>query len=162
MNLRTFFLFLCLIIICTGCAENSGQSSSIESQAEQALRNFYDLLHQGQYEQADDLYGGSYEVLHEYNPEIDEKDHESLLRAACEVNGFQCLDVLSVTLLDVVKEQEFIYEVAFSNPDGSQFSLGNCCGEDDDVKNAQSMFKVHIACIEREDCLVMELPPYVP
>jgi hypothetical protein len=76
------------------------QTAALVVEAEAALTDFYDLLNQGEYEKAVELYGGSYEELEYFNPEMDPEDRAGLLAAACEINGFFCLPVSSVTAID--------------------------------------------------------------
>ncbi len=51
-----------------------------EKLALKALLDFFDLLHAGEYEQASQLYGGSYEALMYSNPSIHPKDKEGILQ----------------------------------------------------------------------------------
>ena len=66
-------------------------------EAEAALTHFFDYLDSGDYQEAADLYGGSYLELQAMNPLLPLKDHESLWRAACTINGYQCLAVITRT-----------------------------------------------------------------
>ncbi|MGW8227051.1 MAG: hypothetical protein ACWGOY_15020, partial [Anaerolineales bacterium] len=77
--------------------------------ATQQLQDFLNALSWGEdnqlefhnYERAAELFGGSYEILQTMNPDIDPDDHLTLLRHACEGNGFQCQrlrEVLSIKL----------------------------------------------------------------
>jgi hypothetical protein len=136
--------------------------SSLESQAMSTLEDFYALLNHEQYGRASERYGGSYEILLGYNPSIDEEDKVGLLQAACKLNGFMCLDILSAELIEVHDQSEFVYEVQFANPDGSLFVLGPCCGADEETMPPQSTFIVHVLCQSEDSCLVLDLPPYLP
>jgi len=119
-------------------------------------------LNHKQYQRAVKLYGGSYDVLIDYNPLIDKGDKSSLLRAACRHNGFMCLEVLSAKLIEGDDQDKFIYEVKFANPDGSEFVLGPCCGASEEEMPPKASFTVHVQCDEDGSCLVMDLPPYLP
>lgn len=117
------------------------------------------------YQNAAVLYGGSYETLVEMNPEIAPKDHATLLRNACQANGFQCLHLREVLSTEAVVEengaQEFRITVNLLNPDGSVFSLGPCCGEDP-AGEPQTEFVFIVRQMEDGAFKVLNLPPYMP
>lgn len=138
------------------------QTASREAQARSTLVDFYDRLNQGDYDLATGLYGGSYEVLQGYNPGIDPGEKANLLEAGCQFNGLMCLPVMDVTLIEENEPREFVYTVAFTNPDGSQFVLGPCCGATEEEMPPVTLFDVHVTCEDGGPCLVLDLPPYVP
>ena len=138
------------------------QVTALELAAESALTNFYDLLNQGEYERAVELYGGSYEELEYFNPGMDPADRAGLLAAACEFNGFFCLPVSSVTAIDSHLQQPLLFEVAYAKPDGSRFVLGPCCGATEAEMPPMDVFTVRVNCEKQDDCQVLDLPPYVP
>jgi hypothetical protein len=161
-------------MILTACStvgfENAGhavptgheQNESLEPQAQVALVDFYATLNNGAYDQAALHYGGPYDMLQGFNPEVDPGDRISLLRAGCEFNGLMCLPVLDLLFVEVNDQQEYVFEVAFANPDGSQFILGPCCGATEEEMPPVSEFPVRVACQRDGACLVLDLPPYVP
>lgn len=169
MNAKIISIFVVMIFICTCCGTRIDQNnqkiierSELESQAFKTINDFYGLLNHKQYQRAAELYGGSYDVLVDYNPSIKKGDESNLLRAACRFNGFVCLDILSAELIDVNDQGEFIYEVKFANPDESEFVLGPCCGATEEEMPPKSSFTVHVECEADGSCLVMDLPPYLP
>lgn len=173
MKVEIMFIVICLSLFLNGCTWGINQGgndagrtgvneSALENQARMALTNFHTYLSQERYDQAVDLFGGSYDVLLGYNPTLSEEDKEDLLQAACEFNGFMCFDLLSAELIDVEDNGDFTYEVKYSNPDGSQFVLGPCCGATEEEMPPKSSFTVHVKCEQDGTCLVMDLPPYVP
>ena len=132
--------------------------------ARQTLVTFFDLLSNGNYVEASELYGGSYEELIDMNPGIDPDDHASLLESACTVNGYQCLPVK-----DIVQEvpdwpDSITFTVTFVNPDGSLFELGACCGEAATDAPLQTSFDFPVMRVtQAEDAfLVQRLPVYTP
>jgi hypothetical protein len=139
-----------------------GDESAVEARAEGALINFHTFLNQEDYNKAAELYGGSYEVLLGYNPTLSENDKADLLMAGCEFNGFMCLEILSAELIDVNDQGEYVYEVKFENPDGSELVLGPCCGATEEEMPPKSSFTVRVQCEGDVSCKVMDLPPYVP
>lgn len=119
------------------------------------------LLNTGKYDEAVSLYGGEYEALQVFNPEIEPEDHVALWAWACENQLLQCLQVRSATL----QHQEgdtYVFQVEFSNPDGSLFILGPCCGADETEMPPVSQFEYKVARTAEGRFVVMELPPYVP
>jgi hypothetical protein len=139
-----------------------GQNISRELEAQSAVMDYYAALNQGSYDQAVELYGGSYEELQYFNPDFDPDDRAGLLQAGCTFNGLMCLQVLDLPLIQPDEPDEFVYEVSFANPDGSLFVLGPCCGATEEEMPPVSLFTVHVTCEDEGRCLVLQLPPYVP
>jgi len=138
------------------------QTAPVTAQAKIDLINFYVYLNHGKYDQANSLFGGSYEMLQGWNPDLDPEDYSNLLKRGCEQNGLQCLQLFSADLSDRPTEYEFIYKVTFRNPDNSQFVLGPCCGASEEEMPPNKVFEVHVSCDEAGSCYVHELPPYLP
>jgi hypothetical protein len=130
--------------------------------AQQALAAFFSYLHDGEYEQAAAIYGGGYEVMRDHNPSIAPDDLAALFKNACTVNGAQCLEVRQSKLLDQPSPAAFRFSVEFINEDGSLFSRGPCCGDDnpDFVDETEFVFTVRMECTGRY--IVMEMPVYLP
>lgn len=142
--------------------EDQNEMPDTEETAEATLYAFYELLNVGDYEHAAGLFGGSYEMLEDYNPDIEVSDKAGLLEAGCQLNGLVCLPVLNVNYVQDIDQHEFVYEVTFENPNGTPFEIGPCCGEDEDHIAPQSIFVVHVVCDVSNSCQVIDLPPYVP
>jgi len=140
----------------------SRQGSTLVSLAEKAIIDFFYALHKRDYAKAASLYGGTYELLQDYNPILDPKDHRALLQAGCELNGLMCLPVREVLYFQTSSPQVFLFEVKFTNPDGSTFELGPCCGETEETMPPQSTFMISVRCQDDNACHVLDLPPYVP
>lgn len=135
----------------------------LKAQAHMDVINFYVNLNHGKYDNAVELYGGSYEMLQGWNPDLDPSDKAGLLKRGCEQNGLMCLQLYSADLLENTPENEFTYEVSFRNPDNSRFVLSPCCGADETEMPPITFFEVHVICTtEGYTCKVLELPPYVP
>lgn len=130
--------------------------------AQQALISFFSRLHNGEFEQATVLFGGTYRVLQDLNPTVDPADHATLFKNACIVNGARCLEVLQATFLDQPSPAEFRFAVEFSNLDGSLYSRGPCCGDDDSdfVEQTEFIYTVQFACTGNYK--VLELPVFGP
>lgn len=142
--------------------EVEDQMLDFETRAEADLIRFYQLLNVENYDDAANLYGGSYEILEGFNPTIEPSDKARLLEAGCQFNGLMCLPVLNAKLVQVIEQHEFDYEVTFKNPDGTPFEMGPCCGVDEETMIPRSIFSVHVVCETVNSCQVMDLPPYVP
>ncbi len=130
-------------------------------QARAAARTFYELLHTRRYAEATALYGGSYEVLQGWNPDLDPRDHAALVRAGCERNGLQCLPLHDLVGEEALSPSAFRFTVRFRSPDGGLFIRGPCCGETEESMPSESEFPVRVRR-DRDRFLVQDLPVYVP
>ncbi len=136
------------------------------------LRDFMDALYWGgrggegdlSYERAAALYGGSYEVLIEMNPDLDPTDGTALLRNACEVNGFPCL-----RLREVIFSQSWVAEdgarmvyfaVHLTDHEGGIFALWP--GDGAWTGRPEILFSFTLRQFEDGLFRVLELPPFVP
>jgi hypothetical protein len=158
-----------LLILLIGCAPQPISTSqlaptslpSTASEAHEVLINFFSLLSAGKYEEAATLYGGSYEQLQVNNPDVDANDHATLLQRACEINGLQCLQVRTATFKSL-QGATYVFQVEFSNADGSLFVLGPCCGANETEMPPVSQFEYRVSMTAAGKFSVMDLPPYVP
>ncbi len=126
----------------------------------QALVSYFMLLHTGNYTEAVGYYGGSYEVLQDWNPDVAPSNYALLFERGCTQNGLQCLEVLTATLLEK-QESTYTVLVEFANPDGSLFVRGACCGASPTDMPDQWQFTFTVQKIDGQ-YRVMGLPVYVP
>jgi hypothetical protein len=160
-------LFLAFLVVgCaappTGMPQTTPTSlPSTMDEAQDVLLNFLTLLHTKKYPEAVRLYGGVYEQLQVFNPEIDSSDHVALWAWACDNQMLQCLEVRSVTFQQLVGDS-YVFQVEFSNPDGSLFVLGPCCGANETEMPPVSQFEFTVARNADHRYVVMNTPPYVP
>jgi hypothetical protein len=156
---------LFISILLASCAPQATPAStslpSTASEAHEALIQFFDLLNTKQYAEADLLYGGEYEQLQVFNPSPDPADHAALWSWSCEFAGLQCLKVRTATF-KVLQCDTYIFQVEFSNPDGSLFVLGPCCGADETEMPPVSQFEYRVSRGSDGQFRVIDLPPYVP
>jgi hypothetical protein len=131
--------------------------------------DFFEHLSVGRYEEASQLYGGSYEVLSEYNSTLDPQDHDALWQAACTSNGFQCLRVHSARLQEQIRLQEdgsakaeYRFLVEFYTPDDQLFVRGPCCGASEADMPSESEFSFTVVRSKEGAYRVQDLPVYVP
>lgn len=169
MKLLKISILLMLLFMLAGCQPSSEPTNAtllnpnpLETQAQMDLVTFFEKLNQKQYEDAITQFGGSYEVLQGYNPDIDPEDKATLLKFGCEFNGLTCLQVYDAELKERISENEFLFNVRFRNPDGEVFVLGPCCGATEEEMPPVSTFEIHVTCDQEQNCQVLELPPYVP
>ena len=160
-------LLISIVFFLVGCS--GGMTTPIHTAqindvtlAEDALVTFLGSLHDGQYEEAAQLYGGSYEIMLEQNPGIDPTDHALLMENACTINGAVCLEVKGAELERVVSPTEFEFIVEFLNEDGTLFVLGPCCGGNTTDSPPQSGFIFTMIKDSNGKFLVMDMPPYMP
>lgn len=159
-------LFAATLIGCAAERVTTSQltPTSLPSTAQEAhdtLVRFFMLLSAKEYIEADALYGGSHETLRDWNPDVDPSDHIKLWERACEQNGLRCLLLRSLSFIEV-RGDTYIFQVEFSNPDGSLFVRGPCCGANETDMPPESQFEYRVTRYANGKFLVMDLPPYVP
>ena len=164
----TPLILLCLVV--TACdpepAAPTLPGAQVPAEQELALRaltDFFEHLNAGRYPEASQLFGGSYQVVVDHNPNLAPQDHAALLRSACTTNGFRCLRTQSARLQEQMPARaEFCFLVEFSTPEGELFVRGPCCGASETEMPPQSAFT--FAVIRGEDGVyrVQDLPVYVP
>ena len=134
---------------------------STASESRDVLVNLLTRLHTKDYAEAVPLYGGEYEQLQVFNPEIDPNDKLALWTWVCDNQLLQCLEVRSVTFKEQVGDS-YIFQVEFNNADGSLFVLGACCGANETEMPPVSQFEFRVARTADGKFVVMNTPPYVP
>ncbi len=155
--MKLIFALPLLVILLAAC----GFAVQEGDAARQTLESYFEALNRGDYAKAAALYGGEYETLTGWNPDVDPHDRAILWERGCQQNGLQCLTVRSATLKDQNGEA-FTFIVEFNNPDGSLFVLGPCCGADETDMPPQSKFNYRVIKSAEGKFLVMDLPVYVP
>ena len=125
------------------------------------LLNFLTLLHTKNYVEAVPIYGGEYEALQVFNPQIDPEDHVALWAWACDNQLLQCLEVRSATFKEL-RGDTYIFQVEFNNPDGSLFVRGPCCGATETEMPSVSQFEFRVSRDSDQKFVVLDIPPYVP
>lgn len=131
-----------------GCAPQTDAAA-----AQDALTRYFSLLHEGNYAEAAKLYGGDYNTLVEWNPDVDPNDHAGLFERGCTINGLQCLPIKTVGAREDAAPGIFEFYVQFEDPSGGVFVLESAPGE--------STFKFTVVKTEG-GFFVQELPVYVP
>lgn len=154
LTILTILTFTWMLAGCSGAADDT-------EQAHQTLVQFFEQLSQGHYAEAAETYGGSYEMLVAMNPELDPDTAEALLQNGCKVNGLQCLPVRTATFKELTAEGEYVFTVQFSNPDGSLFERGACCGEET-ITPPIDEFPYRVVKGGDGQYRVLDLPVYVP
>lgn len=134
---------------------------STASEARDVLIDFLTLLHNKNYAEAAPLYGGEYEALQVFNPELDPTDHVALWTWVCENKLLQCLEVRSTEFLHQ-EGDTYVFQVEFTNADGSLFVLGPCCGANETEMPPVSQFEFTVTRNSDGKFVVMNTPPYVP
>ena len=119
------------------------------------MSSYLSLLHARRYAEAVNLYGGSYDILRDWNPDIDPNDYTALLESGCSINGLMCLDVVTILLKEAVSPHEFKIVVEFMNEDCSLFVSGP-------ETSPQSQFVFSVLKDGDGKFLVQDLPVYAP
>jgi len=128
--------------------------------AREALIAFSSLLHAQRYSEAIHYYGGTYDILRDWNPDVGEDEYAALFQRGCTSNGLKCLKIRTIVREEQVSLTEFRFIVEFMNDDGTLFVRGPCCGtEEQEPPQVQFCFTVNKA---EDRFLVRGLPVYVP
>ena len=136
-------------------------STSLEL-AEEALIDFFAYLAQEEYGQAAELHGGPqdvYDVIRGWNA-LEDGTPAELLEIAC-THQLVCMEIFEIVEAVQVSDSIFEFTVQFSNPDGSMFVLGPCCGATEEEMPPVSEFWYQVVLVEGE-YKVMGSPVYVP
>lgn len=131
-----------------------------KDEAEQALRDYLTALNSGDYSLAAKLYGGKTDLLETWNSDVT-GNLPILFERACTQNGLVCMPPRTITYrsFNAGDGGGYNFFVEFSNPDGTLFTQGPCCGETGGPSFTRFLFLV----IKIESgYAVMDLPPYVP
>ena len=165
----TKLFMLLILILLSACqsislptADINNELSPLEAQAKIDLITYFEKLNQGKFEDAVTFYGGSFEVLQGYNPDINPLDRTTLMQFGCEFNGLTCLQVYDAEFKNKLSENEFLFDVRFRNSEGEIFVLGPCCGATEEEMPPVSVFEIRVICESNTSCKVLDLPPYVP
>ncbi len=163
---------LCLGLLTAGCQPGrdlseevvalSGDPARETALAQEALVTFFDKLAGGRYAEAVDYYGGDYEVLAGWNPDVDPNDYATLWRNGCSINGLNCLATRSVTAGGITSDEAVLFSVTFSTREGDLFVLGPCCGVTEAEQPPQSFLDIRVVPGEDGRYRVIDLPPYTP
>jgi len=146
----------------TATVEVIVNAAANDGSANNAVYLFFDYLHTGRYEDAVNLYNGSYQVMVDQNPSIDAADHVKLMKSACTVNGFQCLQLKVAGIEYKPSPNEYLFTVQFQNDDGSLFVLGPCCGASETEQPPVSLFEVRVTQVAEGEFRILDMPPYMP
>ena len=131
-------------------------------QARTTLTTYFSALHAGRYAEVTKYYGGGYEVLSSWQPNLNPNDHMRLFKNACLSGRLMCLEVRAVVQEEVVSPGEFKFVVEFKNEDGSLFVRGPCCGASETAMPSQFQFPYLVVKAAGDRFLVQGLPVYVP
>jgi hypothetical protein len=126
------------------------------------LKAYFDALANSNYTESAKIYGGSYDLLTEMNPNLKPDDLTGLWQAYCTQNGGVCnLSIRQVVHKNQISPDTFRFTVELQAPDGSPFQRGPCCGGDPASNPPDSQFDFTVMK-QGERYLVMDLPVYIP
>jgi hypothetical protein len=166
MIIGKWILWLSFLILICACRAIKGEDPTPTLSEPQIARgvliDYFTHLQAGRYAEAAQLYGGTYEMLTSFNPDVEADDYTTLWSNACQFNGLQCLLVRQAELIEEPIVGKFVFRVQFQNSEGSQFSLGPCCGATEAENPPQVDFNYTVVKTAEGDYMVMDLPVYVP
>jgi hypothetical protein len=161
MLIGSIFLAACIGNPQADPTKTQASPSNDLQDAQESLFSYFEELTNGDYTAAADRYGGELEMLRDWNADIDPADLPALFEAACS-RQLQCLPVHSIVYARQVDENNFRFNLEFTNSDGSVFVLGPCCGASETEMPPVSRFDCSVEKRGAEDYKVMCLPVYVP
>lgn len=139
----------------------AGEPTEEAALAQEALVTFFDKLAAGRYAEVADYFGGDYAALIGWNPDVDQSDYATLWRNGCSINGLNCLATRSVTVVDAMTGDQYLFSVEFSTREGDKFVLRP--GPDHGGGTAAAIPLRHSRGSGRRWALpVIDLPPYTP
>lgn len=156
------FMFIVVIasVFMTRCAPSPTPRPTDTETARETLITFFSLLHDQRYSEAVNYYGGTFDVLRDWNPVVAD-DKAALFKSACTLSGLQCLTIRAILREEQVTPTEFRFIVQFANEDGSVLTRGPCCGATETQMPTQSQFPFTVKKVD-DRFLVQEMPVYVP
>jgi hypothetical protein len=129
--------------------------------ARAALLAFLSALGQGHYIEATQYYGGSYDQMRAWNPDLPPDDHATLWSHACQHNGLQCVGRAEVLNSEQLSQTDVRFTVHLLTPSGQRLALGPCCGETEESMPTQRTFAFTVRR-DGERYVVLDTPPYMP
>lgn len=102
-------------------AERPGSDQG-QAEAQAVMRSYLTALAEKRYGDAVGLYAGDYTSFANYNPDIAPDDHIALFQRGCEINGFVCLEAISVEPAGV-EGDIFFFDITLRAADGSVFTI---------------------------------------
>lgn len=179
MSKSVVFLFVVLLgtSACWSSAALQDASSSISARAGDdknfppelspetaltVLEAYFSALNAGSYMEAARIFGGDCTPLLEFNPDIPQDDQAALFASACRTNGYLCdLQLGEILRSNRLSDLAVQFTVTLTEPDGSPFELGPCCGVD---QISESPLREFVYTVAWQDGLfqVLELPVYSP
>ena len=130
--------------------------------ARKSLEAYFAAVRDGRYADAAALYGGDVQVLAGWNPDLEPGDLPALFERGCTTNGLVCnLSIAGYVEEARISPTDYRFTVELSNPDGSPFSRGPCCGADPQTNPPETRFDFTVREMNGE-YKVLDLPVYVP
>jgi hypothetical protein len=147
-------------VVGAACGQAPPHTPDELDSAREALTSYFSLLQGGHYTEAIHYYGGDYEILRGWNPDVAGDDYATLFERGCTANGLMCLQMGKVVDEEQVSPSEFRFVVEFVNEDGTPFVLGPCCGATEEEMPPRTEFTFRVTKVDNR-FLVQDLPVYV-
>ena len=137
------------------------EATSDVALAQETLTTFFSVLNEGQYAEASNYYGGTYDELQAFvDPSISLDQRERIWETVC-AGLLKCLPIRNVVSVEQSGPDEFVFVVEFSNEDGTLFELGPCCGATEEEMPTRSQF-TYTVVRTGDQFMVLNPPVYVP
>lgn len=143
--MKIYFILISLLFILTGCTE---KTEEYPDDPETLMKAYFNSLYDENYDKVATYYGGTYEELQGYHPQMDNNDHAALFKAYIEITGGQLVKIESIININEIRtNEEYSFELTFIDKKGNSFREGMVYTYS--VKKVDGRYKV------------MELPPYL-
>lgn len=143
--MKLFLNLFALLLLIAGCTE---KIEVYPDDPETIVQAYFKSLYDENYNQVIIYYGGTYEELQGYHPQMDGNDRAALFRAYIEITGGQLVKIDSIVKMTEIRaDEEYSFELTFIDKEGKSFRGGMIYTYS--VKKVDGQFKV------------MELPPYL-
>ncbi|MCJ7693998.1 MAG: hypothetical protein MUO40_01080 [Anaerolineaceae bacterium] len=130
MKIRSILVMSLILLSLSACKSVPLPPTEIplETLARRAMMDYFADLNNAEYESAVSNYGGSYEILQGFTPDLDPQDKAALFQAGCERNGLACMQLMTAKLTSQADPLTFVYKVSYRGANNLEFILGPCCG----------------------------------
>lgn len=143
--MKIYFILITLLLVMTGC---TGKAEEYPDDPETLVQAYFNSLYDENYEKVATYYGGTYEELQGYHPQMNGNDHAALFEAYIEITGGQLVNIESIIKINEIRtNEEYSFELTFIDKKGTSFREGMVYTYS--VKKVDGQYKV------------MELPPYL-
>lgn len=103
-----------MFFLCVACTNHPSNAELSPDNPEDALKMYFnEALINKNFKMMVDLYGGDYNMLYIYNPDIEPNDRTSLMERYCTTNGGNIVRLNEILDTKKIDENEYKFTVSF-------------------------------------------------